>query len=362
MISSLRATALALLAAPSLTAQVEIYTNGPVASHPDGGPNNAPTSRVQTLGRPSMQSLGYVMSFLGQAVADDFAVAGTMFIDEIEVFVIAENAQTPTTLGDLRLAIWDGDPRANPTQLIAGAGLGIDLLTAPGFGVRQSMTGVFRVEDTNLQDSTKQIQSIRVALPNQLQLTTGTYWLGWNASGATFPPPIAVPPLTIENATTTGNAIKRNRLNGWQPIENGDFSNGGPFFGQGLPFRFFGNPVVPLGFLANAGGGCGGVSLSVQGAPVPGGFLRIELGNTRGVTGLVLAANAPTTATPTCPCRLVGGAFATLLGASLDLQIPTAPALYGTPTFVQGFDLQPFAACRSGAVGFELSDAFEISL
>ncbi|MHC4854454.1 MAG: hypothetical protein ACYTF5_20835, partial [Planctomycetota bacterium] len=168
-----RTLALLTLTCP-VAAQTVVYSNGPFQSHPNGGPNNAPISCVQNITGPKLTLIGWGISGSGWILADNFSVKTLMLIDEIELFaydIAARNPTKPSTVADVELSIWDGDPsKGTPKQLIPGAGPGVNLAKTTGFVVSRRLTGVHRVVESRKTSSSGHFKGIRVKLPKRLTL------------------------------------------------------------------------------------------------------------------------------------------------------------------------------------------------
>lgn len=352
-------TAAFLALASTATTQIEVYSNGPVQSHPSGGPGGAPQSQVQNVTPPIHFSPGFSGQQSGDAVIDNFAVGSILLIDEIEVFGFQPGQSFQMAVGEFELALWDGDPsRGSPNQLIAGAGLGTNLVNAPGFVVSTTPLGIYRTQESSPTTTGTEIHSFRVRLPTQLTLLSGNYWLGWRVTPMLGNPLILHAPLTTPGVQVTGDAMLL--VSGvYQPIDGEVF--GPTVWGQGMPFKFYGiNPTAPGGITSH-GGGCGSAQLTVAGAPVPGGYLHAKLDNASGLAAILIAATGPTASIPGCSCQLVGTVFASIAATQADLSLELDASLFGLGVFLQGVQANAGAACPQPIV-FDLTNAYEFRL
>ena len=357
-----RSIAAVLLLTLAVTAQTEIYSNGPFTSHPNGGPFNAPRSQLQLLTGPLLNLVGIGVTGTGWSVADNFAVPNVMLIDEIEVFGFASPMMTPPTpLAEFELCIWDGNPSTGtPNQKLPSAGIGVNLATTTGFTVTSSATGVYRVSDANPVIQMRPIESIRVTLPSQLVLTTGDYWLGWRAKTAIGTGGFFAIPLTTVNVGPTGDALQL--TTSWSPVTSGSIF--GPVqHPQGLPFKFYGTPAVPPGAIQNVGGGCSSATLIVAGSPVPGGYFHAELENSTGLAGIAFTSGPPSVPVPGCSCHAGTGLLTIAAGIDVTFELPLTPSLFGAKVYAQGLQLHAAAVCSlPGALTLDLTDAYQFRL
>lgn len=336
----LRTLALLTLTCP-VAAQALVYSNGPFQSHPNGGPNNAPVSVVQTSTGPKLNLIGWGISGNGWIFADNFSIKTLMLIDEIELFAYDHGAKTPTQasgVAEVELSIWDGDPsKGTPNQLIPSAGPGVNLAQVTGFVVSSRLTGVHRVSEGNRTNSFGHIQGIRVKLPKRLTLQRGDYWFGFRARPvSTTTGNFAVIPLTTYNVGTTGDSLRFGGSS-WSTLT----STSQP---QGLPFAFYGATTTPAGGITQLGGGCSKATLTVDGSPAAGGYFHAELSGLSGMPAIAIGVGDPN-APLGCSCSLRSSADVILFAQQLTVGIPSGQALVGATVYVQGADLQTSGSC-----------------
>lgn len=347
-----RTLALLTLTCP-VAAQTLVYFNGPFQSHPNGGPNNAPISVVQNVTGPKLNLISWGISGSGWIMADDFSLKALMLIDEIELYAYDFGVRTPTTpsgVAEVEVSIWNGDPsKGNPTQLIPGAGPGVNLAQTTGFVVSSRLTGVHRVVESNKTSSSGHIQAIRVKLPKRLQLASGNYWFGFRARPvSTTTGNFATIPLTTNNVGATGNATRRIGTT-WSALTSASYP-------QGLPFAFYGVPTAPAGGITKLGGGCASATLTVDGAPAAGGYFHAEFVGLTGTPAIAIGATDPNTPLG-CSCFLRSSAEVILFAQQLTVTIPSDQALVGATVFVQGADIQ-----TSGSCPFQLTNGYRFRL
>ncbi len=365
---------------------VLVYDNGPIITNPTGGSGGAPISELQTAAPMSFNTFGSnVNSTFSFRQVDDFTVSSVMLIDEIELLFYSTGALAPNATG-VFVSIFDGDPATTtPNQLLPGAGATANLSATPGFTVTNTFTGIYRVTSTTLADTARQVQSVRIALPAQLVLTTGTYYIEFSIQTATS---AWVPYLTTRWVYTTGNAQHRLTAGNYVPLQQSTAA--GPIVGAtvGIPFRFYGPAAALPGAITNLGGGCGAATLEVNGAPTVGGYLHASLTNITPNPGqfrnLILGLSNPGIPIGGCSC-VAHASLDVLAGFTTDpvdpnlpltpvappatpfgfeLQVPLTGALAGFTLYAQALtiDFGASTACNFLGIPLELSDGYEFRL
>jgi len=199
---------------PPNDAKSILFENGPVVTHPGGGPGGADFSLTES----PLTLYGWGVQFaLGYRLADDFEVTdGPWDVDSIIVWGYQTNSGLTSTFIGLYLQIWDGPP------------------DDPG------STVVWGDETTNVMDNTYWSNCYRgddlgstarpimrlVAVPTSLSLANGTYWIDYNIDGSGSSGPWG-PPVTILGTTNTGDGLQY--VTSWGPALNATFPNGVPF-------------------------------------------------------------------------------------------------------------------------------------
>ncbi|MBT8382681.1 MAG: hypothetical protein KJO59_10020, partial [Ignavibacteria bacterium] len=206
---------------------VLLYDNGPLTTHPGGGFGGADASALQTALGMGTYGYGHQISATN-SIADDFTIAGSAWnIDEIRFYAYQTGSSTTSTINDLRLEIYDGDPSTTGT-LIYG-----DLTT--NVLATTSWTNIYRVLDTDLLGSQRPIMENVIQLTPPLNLGPGTYWFHWTCGGTLASGPWA-PPVSVLGSTGTGNALQ-NQAGTWVAV-----TDVGP---QDFPFLILGNAGAP---------------------------------------------------------------------------------------------------------------------
>ncbi|NWF49183.1 MAG: T9SS type A sorting domain-containing protein [Ignavibacteriaceae bacterium] len=214
-----------------------LYDNGPLVNAPGGGFGGADASVLQTALAMSTYGFGHQVS-ANNSVADDFTVPSEGWqLDQVQFFAYQTGSTTTSTITEVRVRIWNGDPTAGGT--IIWGDLTTNVMSATAF------SNIYRSIDTNPTASNRPIMvqtcNIGLALP------AGTYWIEWMTNGSLSSGPWA-PPITINGQTTTGNA--KQNLNGtWgNAIDTGSGTQ------QGFPFILLGTvlPVELTSFTAAA--------------------------------------------------------------------------------------------------------------
>jgi hypothetical protein len=358
--------ALGLLAA--LPAQnVVVYDNGSFVTNPTGGAGGAPISELQSTAPYNFFILGFNANNGGNVrQTDEFTVNSAMLISEIELFMYNTNATAPSCTG-VFLSLFDGDPATGtPNQLIPGAGAAVNLSTTAGFTVTNTMTNIYRVTTTTLGNTARNVQSVRVALPQMLTLTAGTYHLQFSFTGATTP---FFPPITTKHVLNTGNG-QQYTAGTYGPLQmTSNVAPNPPIPGatQGAPFKFWGpaGPAFP-GAITNLGGGCSTMTLDVRGNPAIGGHVRAELANVNPAALGIVVLGVGDPATPLGVCACVSRASLDVLSVatSLELQIPPIPSLVAFPLYFQGLQIDlaglgGITACNFLGLNLDLTDGYE---
>lgn len=183
----------------NLAGSPAIYNNGPLVSSPGTGLGGADESIVEniTLGMTSFGTGHQVSSNL--RVADDFEVTNdNWYIDSIDFFAYQSN-EIASTITAVNLRIWDGIPGAVGSNIVFGD-------TTTNLLNTTTNSGILRVnESTAGANNERQIAQSNVTV--NTNLTTGTYWLDWQADGSGASGPF-VPHITIPGQTVTGNALQ----------------------------------------------------------------------------------------------------------------------------------------------------------
>ncbi len=206
---------------------VVLYDNGPLVNCAGCGAGGEDLSLVQTTLGLISYGFGHQASSVNR-VAEDFVVpAPGWHVDTVTFFAYQTGAGTTSTITDVNLQIWDGVPGDPGTGVVWGD-------TTTNIMASTTWTGIYRVRDDTPPGDTQRAVMESVVTVN-VDLPAGTYWLDWQSGGSLASGPWA-PPITINGATTTGNA--RQYLGAWS-----DALDGGTFTPQGLPFIIAGHPL-----------------------------------------------------------------------------------------------------------------------
>ena len=196
--------------------RAELYDNGPLITAEGVGPGGTDYSELQdaSLGMGTYGAGCQVSA--GNSIADDFEVTETWNIDSFTFYSYQTGSGTTSTLNDVRVQIYDGNPSAG--GVVIWGNLTTNLMTST------SWTNAYRVLES-APDVARPIMAI-VAGTSGLTLNPGTYWVEMSLGGTGASGPWA-PAVTIVGQTTTGNSIQKTST-GWAPL-----MDVGP---QGLPF------------------------------------------------------------------------------------------------------------------------------
>ncbi len=214
-----------------------IYDNGPLVNSSSTGVGGADESVLQNIGLGlNILGLGHQLA-LGFWIADDFIInsSGGWDITSLDFYAYQTGSTTTSTITDLRILIFDGDPSLPTSSLIWG-----DETTNRLSNTEWS--GMYRV-----QESTSGAAVNRPIMKNtanlNLHLEPGTYWLVWQTGGTLGSGPWA-PPITINGLSTTGNG--KQSLDGLSTYF--EVLDSGTNTAQGFPFQVYGTAIehVPL--------------------------------------------------------------------------------------------------------------------
>jgi hypothetical protein len=204
----------------------ELYNNGGFVTAAGVGSNGTNYSELQdaSLGMSSYGSGGQISA--GNSIADDFVVTDTWTIESFTFYAYQTGLGSTSTLNDVRVQIYDGDPSAGGT--VIWGNLSTNLITSTYW------TNAWRVLESSPAENRPIFRII--ASTTGLILSPGTYWVEMSIGGTGFSGPWA-PPVTVVGQTPTGNSIQKTSA-GWAPLVDI-----GP---QGLPFIITGtDEVVP---------------------------------------------------------------------------------------------------------------------
>ncbi len=259
--------------ASGISAQEVLYDNGPFVTNVGAGSNSSDYSVVQTdLG---LGATGQSVNINGPteiSLADDFVVDETWMINSFTFFAYQTGAGPPSTIIDVKVQIWDGNPMDGGSVIWGD----ISLATGPNLLVSTEWTNCWRVKTPYAEN--RPIMNI-VANTAGLVLEPGTYWVQWTSAGSASSGPWA-PYISILGQAETGNSIQKQ--SGWNPNMDGGFAQGIPFIIQGTTSNqgvLYDNGP----FVTNVGAGSNSSDYSV---------VQTDLG--LGATGQSVNINGPT--------------------------------------------------------------------
>ena len=215
---------------PSETDLAELYDNGPLITNPGGGFGGADGSFLQT-------SLGLLSNGFGQQVvagnfiADDFTNTQAWSIEEVHFYAYQTGSTTTSTINDVRLQIWNGQPNLGGTVIYGD--------TTTNRLTTTSFTNIYRTADTSPLVNTRPIMRVVIQFSPALVVQPGNYWLQWSMGGTLASGPWQ-PPVSIVGQTITGNALQLTSGTTWGRLLDG----ANP---QGAPFKVFGTTVTTIG-------------------------------------------------------------------------------------------------------------------
>lgn len=203
--------------AKSILAGDLLFDNGPIITDPGAGSGGADYSM---LSAPNT-NYGFRNS-MGYGIADDFTIGVINWaIDSLVFFGYQTGSTTTSTFTACYVRIWNGVPGQAGSTVIWGDTV-TNILTSSTF------SNIYRGNDVL---NTQRPVMRNVCTTTGLTLTTGSYWVEYQAAGSLTSGPW-VPPVTIAAQPLTGNAVQRvgtsfaNLLDGTN--------------GQGMPFLVYG--------------------------------------------------------------------------------------------------------------------------
>jgi hypothetical protein len=203
---------------------VVLYDNGPLVNAPGGGFGGADASVLQSAITLTIYGFGHQV-LNNNSMADDFTVTGSGWIvDQMQFFAYQTGSTTTSTMNDIRVQIWDGDPTAG--GVVIWGDMTTNRLASSTF------TNIYRSIDTAPLASNRPIMVSTATIGTTL--APGTYWVQWMTGGTLASGPWA-PPITINGVTATGNG-KQNLAGVWGNAMDLTFQ-------QGLPFIVLGTAV-----------------------------------------------------------------------------------------------------------------------
>jgi hypothetical protein len=202
-----------------------LFDNGPLANAPGGGFGGADASVLQTALTLTLYGFGHQVAS-NNSMGDDFTVpaGGGWQVDQMQFFAYQTGSTTTSTINDIRVQIWNGDPTAG--GVVIWGDLTTNRLASSTF------SNIYRSIDTSPLDSNRPIMVQTATIGTTL--APGTYWVQWMTGGTLASGPWA-PPITITGQTTTGNG-KQNLAGVWGNALDGSFP-------QGLPFIVIGSEL-----------------------------------------------------------------------------------------------------------------------
>jgi hypothetical protein len=217
----------------------------PFITSPGTGPNGEDESLVQDQSL-SLQRFGFTNGMSdGSRVADDFAVPeGEIWqIDRITFYglqelgyVIGFQKQT-SGFESVNLQIWDGPP--NDPSSVPHFADGYLTCSYGGEDFSTGWTNALRLTESDKadpdQNDAREIMEYSCDFHSPLVLTSGSYWLDWQAGVDLY---YAVPeavPVTILGVAETGNGL---HFNGtvWESADDGEYQQGFAFDIEGQAY------------------------------------------------------------------------------------------------------------------------------
>lgn len=195
-----------------------LFDQSDLVNSPGGGAGGADCSFIESALGHTLYGWGN-QTLNDNSMADQFTIpAGESWqIDELTTWAYQTNATTTSTITEVRVKIWDGDPSAGGTVIWG------DFTTN-----RMTNTTWSNIYRTTQADPTNTARAIMVQTSTiGTTLTEGTYWMNWETNGTLASGPWC-PPVTQLGVAVTGDALQG--LAGvFGPALNGTSPNGAPF-------------------------------------------------------------------------------------------------------------------------------------
>ncbi|HBX52394.1 MAG: hypothetical protein A2275_06180 [Bacteroidetes bacterium RIFOXYA12_FULL_35_11] len=217
-----------------------LIDNGPLVTHPAGGPGGADFSFLEAPN--TNYGFGHAMS-AGYGVAEDFTITVSDWaVDSVVFFAYQTGSTTTSTMTTYAVRIWNGEPGIAGSAVVWGDST-TNVMTSTYF------SGIYRGDDVASAD--RPIMR-SVCATTGLTLTTGTYWVEWTCAGSMASGPWA-PPVTISGQPATGNAKQRNGGT-WANLMDGTNAQGLPFLMYGTAGTTYTNDMQLLSVIAPVSG------------------------------------------------------------------------------------------------------------
>jgi hypothetical protein len=203
-----------------------VWDNGPLVNSIGTGASGADESVLQdnSLG---LETLGFgFQTSSGFWLVDDFVLTSAQQISQILVYGYQTGSTTTSTMTDVYLQIYSGQPGAGGT-LVWGDNVTDRMVSSV-------WSGIYRVTETSSGATNRPIMECTCDVNKTLP--AGNYWLAVQMNGTLGSGPWC-PPVTITGQTTTGNSIQYTGT--WDSAVDGSFQ-------QAMPFVIMGSPVVPF--------------------------------------------------------------------------------------------------------------------
>mgnify|MGYP006921597522 CR=1 FL=1 len=190
-------SSIAVLAAAA-SGQGLLYENGPIVTHPGGGPGGTDYSAVQT--RIGQQTSGWsVRGQVGDRIADEFTIPdGQVWLTE-SVSLYTMVGDDPDLLQFMGVQIWDGAPNRPDSSLVWGD-IDDNILTD------NALPGIYRGNDIEPRFESPVTRS---SGEMSAVLGPGTYWIEFSVDTSEFDSPPALIPVNIlgERGKPDANAL-----------------------------------------------------------------------------------------------------------------------------------------------------------
>ena len=205
-----------------------LYCQDSMITTPTGSciPTNCFQSETQ---QPNASAGSNMNTDIGAIVADDFVVpAGqTWIIDKITTFGYQTYASYPvSTFTSCTVKIWDGDPSAGTPNLLRT----VTTLYPPQ---SSTFTAIFRT-DYDWCTTSRPLYDLPNPISPGLELTAGTYWVGFQAEGTLDSGPwITFVTTTGQYSTITGHHAMQYWDGAWRQVAPGKEPQDVPFCIEG---------------------------------------------------------------------------------------------------------------------------------
>lgn len=217
-----------------------LFSQSQIVTQAGVGANGANVSEVQTsLGFTDFGVNGdWEVGFIN---ADNFTVpeGETWYVNGLTVYSWQTGSTLSSTMEYIDFKVWDNAPGE------VGATILYDF-SEQNMLSGSRWSGIYRVTDQDLTNTQRPVMYSACVVNEEQTMVfpSGTYWLGWSGLGSISNQGTYIPPVTLVNEVSTGDAWHLGYA-GWVP-----WTDEGTTTVQGMPFNLHGTKTSNLDFAA----------------------------------------------------------------------------------------------------------------